>query len=215
MEPPIQRNTLEAVHETDFHEAVHHYMIDEKLLKLNKDGLRLMRSPMLLARNISAATNRPPRSFPTIKAAFQDHDVLYPGIFLTFLKIIDKLSSTKRLFQHNTVLQVEERGYLAESTVEDEGVFAFNLVEKVRHVVGESVAGEMERGRDVAIADPLLVPHINDRDVGLPPKSQKLRSSYVRYAACHLPLFLFLFLSYSLLFFRSFLPPSHASFRRS
>ncbi|QHO02044.1 uncharacterized protein DS421_13g420460 [Arachis hypogaea] len=27
----------------DFHETVHHYMIDEKLLKLNKDSLRLMR----------------------------------------------------------------------------------------------------------------------------------------------------------------------------
>ncbi|XLT76135.1 hypothetical protein HN873_032409, partial [Arachis hypogaea] len=37
------RKILEAVHEADFHEAIHHYMIDEMLLKLNKDGLRLMR----------------------------------------------------------------------------------------------------------------------------------------------------------------------------
>lgn len=45
---------------------------------------------LLLTWNISAATNRFPRSYPAIEATFQDKNAIYPGIFFQLVEIISK-----------------------------------------------------------------------------------------------------------------------------
>ena len=49
---------------------------------------------------------------------------------------------------------------LTESTVEDEGVFASDLLDEIGDVAGERVAGEMKGATYVSIIAPLIVPTI-------------------------------------------------------
>ena len=96
---------------------------------------------------------------------------------------------------------------LAQSTVEDECVLAFNLLNEIRNVIGETVACKMQGSSYVSIIatliipseciklhhqrknnqkirqknrhESIIVPDIDDGNVRSPPQREKLRASYV------------------------------------
>lgn len=58
--------------------------------------------------------------------------------------------------------------------MEDEGVLPLDVLDEVGDLVGEGAAGVVEGPGDVAVVAPLLVPDVDDGDVGTPPQREKL-----------------------------------------
>lgn len=55
------------------------------------------------------------------------------------------------------VLKRERNCYLTKSTVEDEGIFALNLLNKIRDFIQEGFAREMEGSSNMSIVTSLII----------------------------------------------------------